>query len=461
MKAQFVQKYFFFSVLLILTSTGGRAAQEVSSQDPPDIGEIYQFSGTDAEVGVINNSDHAITVTGVDDPANSLTLKHPVEIGPHHVQALPIQVNAMNRLGVVHLGGQLTTIPPLTEPVIVGVNAFVNSVLEEVRPVVDFGIVESGVAKTETFRPVSEQPEPFRLVKVDSVGKGFSAKIVEDGKALSVTVEPNARWGTNFDFVKVKTNSAVQKELWVRLKANVHGAVVASVDPVDFSMVRQGSGEEQVILLEAKSQASIDVESVQMEGVKLSYAVEACPQRVGCARLKLKLDDTQPTGQIFGKAWVKFKNEKNLLPIDVRGLVVAKDQRIIDIPAKQTSDAQDAGGQVAKGNLLEEIKAATSETVAPPVAIPAGKGPLLQWTVSYEGGLFGYTVYRSAEKDGRFVRVNSSIIKAADSGHNKTSDYQWRDNSAESGKSYWYYVGLIYNDGHKSKLTEPQKVVAK
>jgi len=460
MKVRFVQKYFFFTLLLILASQNSQAAQQVSSQDAPDLGEIYQFSSTDAEVGVINNSDRAITVTGIVDLANNLTLKHPVEIEPRHVQAVPIQVNAMNRLGLFHADGQLTTMPPLTDPVIVGVNAFVNSILEDARPAVDFGIVESGAAKTKIFRPLSEESEALRIVKIDSVGEDFNAKIVEDGKALSVTIEPNARWGTHLEFAKVKTNSTLQKELWVRLKANVHGAVVASVDPVDFSVVRQGSGAEEALLLEGKSQSAIEVESVQLEGAKLSYVVEACPQRTGCATLKLKLEDAQPTGQIFGTARVKFKNEKNLLPINIRGLVLGKDTRVIEIPPTQTSVAEGEGSRIMKSNLVDEIKAATSEPpVAPQTATPTGRGPLLKWSVTHEeGDLHGYIVYRSADQGGRFVRVNSSIIKAEGS---KSADYQWRDNSAESGKVYWYCVGLIYNDGHKAKLTEPQKVVAK
>lgn len=459
MKAQFVQKYSFFVLALILASSSGQAAPQVLSQDAPNIGEIYQFSSTDAEVGVINNSDHAITVTGVVDVANSMTLKHSIDIAPHRVEAVPIQVNPKSHLGLFHADGQLTIVPPVTDPVIIGVNAFVSSILDEVRPVVDFGAVASGVARTEFFRPVSEQREPLRIIKVESVGEGFSANIVEEGKALSVTIEPNARWGSHLEFAKVETNSPLQRELWIRLKARVDGAVVASADPVDFSVVRQGSGAEQAVLLEGKTLPAIEIESVQMEGAKFSYVIEACPRRAGCASLKLKLDDAQPTGQIFGKAWVKFKNEKNLLPINIRGLVITKDQRIIELPAQ--APGAEAGSRIAPGNLTDEIKAATSQTAPPPPIVPEGKGPLLKWSVAYEAGVYGYIIYRSDEENGRFVRINKSIVKTAGSGSSAAVDYQWRDNSAESGKTYWYRVGLIYNDGHKSELTGPQKVVAK
>lgn len=457
-----MQNYPFFAAVLILVCQSSQAAPEISAQDAPVLGEIYQFSTTDTEIGLINNTDHPITITGIIDASNNLRLKHSVEITPRHVQSVPIQVNAMNRLGLAHIDGTLTTEPPLTDPVDVAVNAFVNSILEDGRPLVDFGVVESGVAKTQIFRPVSEQPEPLRIVTIKSIGDGFMAKIIEDGKALSITVQPNARWGSHFEFAKVLTNSTLQKELWIRLKANVHGAVVASVDPVDFSVVRQGSGAEEAVLLEGKSSEAFKVESVHIEGAKLSYVVEPCAQREGCASLKFRLDDAQPTGQLFGTAQIKFKNTKNVLPINVRGLVIGKDVRIIELPPKQTSSADDDANGVVKSNLVDEIKAATSEPAAPPPppSIPAGKGPLLKWSVTHEeGDLHGYVVYRSTEESGPFVRVNDAIIVKPEG--SKAGDFAWRDNSAESGKTYWYYVGLVYNDGHKSKLTGPQKVVAK
>ena len=39
--------------------------------------------------------------------------------------------------------------------------------------------------------------------------------------------------------------------------------------------------------------------------------------------------------------------------------------------------------------------------------------------------------------------------------------YKWRDNTAEAGQIYWYYIGLLNKDGTKQRLSSIQKVQAK
>jgi len=90
-----------------------------------------------------------------------------------------------------------------------------------------------------------------------------------------------------------------------------------------------------------------------------------------------------------------------------------------------------------------------------------GTGPLLKWQVENEIGMYGYAVYRSDREDGKFIRVNGTIIAAANHGDNVKASYQWRDNTAVKGKEYWYRITIFYNDGRKVPLTGPQKVVAK
>jgi len=43
----------------------------------------------------------------------------------------------------------------------------------------------------------------------------------------------------------------------------------------------------------------------------------------------------------------------------------------------------------------------------------------------------------------------------------KSGSYQWRDDSAESGKTYWYSIGVINRNGSRQDLTGAQKVTAK
>jgi len=59
------------------------------------------------------------------------------------------------------------------------------------------------------------------------------------------------------------------------------------------------------------------------------------------------------------------------------------------------------------------------------------------------------------------VRVNKDVILVVQEGDDKAGGYQWRDNTAESGKTYWYSIGVINRNGSKQDLTGAQKVIAK
>jgi hypothetical protein len=55
--------------------------------------------------------------------------------------------------------------------------------------------------------------------------------------------------------------------------------------------------------------------------------------------------------------------------------------------------------------------------------------------------------------------VNAALIPAERT--DGLIDYQWRDTSAEPGKTYWYSSGVVGMNGIKRQLSDPQKVVAK
>jgi len=85
---------------------------------------------------------------------------------------------------------------------------------------------------------------------------------------------------------------------------------------------------------------------------------------------------------------------------------------------------------------------------------------LLKWSVVNESIIHGYQIFRATDEKGPFVLLNRATLPPK-SRDNSGSAYQWRDNDAESGKTYWYYIGIVYGDGHRQQLTGPQKVVAK
>ena len=153
-----------------------------------------------------------------------------------------------------------------------------------------------------------------------------------------------------------------------------------------------------------------------------------------------------------------FEGLKQELPIQVGGFRLAKGQKfksLTDNAATQTSASPNAKEPLDMSKVIER-----ENRDAAPLPPPEGRGPLLKWSVAHEGAVYGYAVYRADSDAGPFLRVSRDTIRASED-EEQRSDYQWRDTSAEPGKTYWYYVSALQNDGHKRKLSEPQKVVAK
>jgi hypothetical protein len=113
-------------------------------------------------------------------------------------------------------------------------------------------------------------------------------------------------------------------------------------------------------------------------------------------------------------------------------------------------------------DLKSALQNSTQTHSATPPADQPGHGPLLKWQVSNENNIYGYLVYRGDAENGPFLRVNKEIVHVdAGKGDGITSTYAWRDDSATAGKTYWYYIGMLYRDGTKQQLSGPQAVKAK
>jgi hypothetical protein len=107
---------------------------------------------------------------------------------------------------------------------------------------------------------------------------------------------------------------------------------------------------------------------------------------------------------------------------------------------------------------LDLARAITQEVASENEKPPAGRGPLLRWTVDNQSNAHGFLVWRADSEDGPLLRVNNELIKVME---NPAGTYQWRDNSAVSGKTYWYAIGYVNIDGEKIDLSGRQKVTAK
>jgi hypothetical protein len=91
----------------------------------------------------------------------------------------------------------------------------------------------------------------------------------------------------------------------------------------------------------------------------------------------------------------------------------------------------------------ESISSVLQTSVAHPKAkaqptqmkTPEGAGPLLKWQVANEYDIYGYEIYRSDSENGNFHRISDKIIERLEGDQEVGSSYQWRDNTAATGKT--------------------------
>jgi len=82
--------------------------------------------------------------------------------------------------------------------------------------------------------------------------------------------------------------------------------------------------------------------------------------------------------------------------------------------------------------------------------IPAGRDVILRWRTESEISNLGFNVYRSESLEGKYVKVNSAIIKGA--GTVATPhDYQFVDSAVKVGKTYFYYLEDVSFTGEKDR----------
>ncbi len=76
---------------------------------------------------------------------------------------------------------------------------------------------------------------------------------------------------------------------------------------------------------------------------------------------------------------------------------------------------------------------------------------LLRWTTASEIENAGFNVFRSETKDGRFVKVNATLIQGAGTTSDR-SEYTWIDTTAKPNVEYYYQIQDISFSGATQTL---------
>jgi hypothetical protein len=341
---------------------------------------------------------------------------------------------------------------------------FALSILDEGRPIINFGVVDLNERlPSRSVELTSHDVSNFRIQKILSGPSYLDVKIDSSRSAIVVRFLPSAPSGYRGDFVKLQTNSALQPEVWVGIQADIHGDVVPAANPFDFGVMRNGGSSEQRIKLISRSKKTFAIGAIRLENIRGEVTVSRCETPSNdCKLIKLNISNEQPKGSVVGKIWVDLPDERRQLLIAVNGLYLDKDTKIEKLDAEELiRGKKEAESQSVSPNLGLDLGDSIEKAVhAEEDAVPIGSGPLIKWSVTNEAALHGYQLFRADNEKGPYHLLNRETVQVKRQ-DNAGSKYSFRDNTAESGKTYWYYVGLVYKDGHKQQLTGPQKVVAK
>lgn len=432
-----------------------------------DVGDRYQFEQVECPIELRNMGEKPITVSQGEAkfPWDSIE-QRAVVVPAKGTSYIKARVNLRNDEGMTRHAFRFRTEEPGQPYRGSEVRGYVQSVLEQSRPKLDFGLVRLGDDKlpSASVGLSSRERADFRILAIESAPAWIDASIGADGRSLKAQVRENAPWGVTHlgkEFVKLKINTPNQAQAWVEVEANVLGDVVPDNNPYQLGVIRTEGKHEFLIRISSRSGKEFETGRIVVDGLKAeAQAVPCVPASKDCRLIRVELADDQPYGKLEGTVDVELPGLERKLPIELVGMLLDPKTKIhkMEDLVKQASERQ---GGMSTTSAAPDIGSAIKSTLRKEDPPPPGNGPLLRWAVANQSPIYGYAIYRADSEDGPFIRVSKDIIEIIEDEADKTGRYQWRDNSTESGKAYWYRIGVLNRDGSKKDLTAAQKVVAK
>lgn len=434
-----------------------------------DGGEHYQFQTATCDIELSNSGDEPIRVFDARAVSRWDRIESGVTVPPKSTAYLKATIGMSDSVGFSHRWFRFSTSesgPPAQGRAVVQV--FSASVLDQQEPKIDFEasrLDEPVVEKTISLS--SRDVADFRIKSIVSKPDFVDATVDPGGKSIRASVRKDARWGQQSGRIVLKINGGPQIEAAVAVSADVQGDVVPDSAAIALGLMNTNRKNEFLMRLTSRSGKAFKVGKLDFEGIKGSASSGACASTAkGCQLITILIANDQAQGRIGGTLFVELPEFKQTLPIRLgAGILLDPSVKIHDLDEEQKKAAETASKSAAPAlpatNAID-VKQAIQQTIArKDETPPAGKGPLLRWSVANQLLVYGYIIYRSESETGPFVRVNPQTIRKQNDADSQSGSYQWRDNTAVSGKTYWYSITTVNEDGKKVELSGPQKVVAK
>jgi hypothetical protein len=431
-----------------------------------DFGEAYAFTTLECQIPFENAGDNPIRIFDVlPDNRADLAETHEITISPKARGYVLVRVSLENASGNTRHTFRYRFSGKFDGEGLATVRGFTLSVLDQPSPEVNFAVVNLDAPLPERVLELnSHNVSEFQIVAVLEKPSWTEVSLLPDRRGVTVRVRPDAAWGLHSDLIKLTLNTPEQGQAWILVKADIHGDVVPSANPLELGLLRTSGRNEARLKLTSRSGKPFILGKLTLEHLDGEAKAFSCePPSKGCQVIEIAISKKQPIGTLKGNLWIDLPEKKQRLQIPVRGLLVEADFQVKHVerakfdPTNESAQDSATSAAYAEIDLNKSIKAAVAKAAT---TVPAGRGPLLKWTVANTKLIHGFQFFRAESEKGPFVLQNRTTFPTA-AEDNSSIAYQWRDDSAVSGKTYWYYIGIVNKDGSKQQLTGPQKVVAK
>ncbi len=464
-----LRQLFLASVLFASTAFAAEGPAPTShlTVTPCDVGEHYQFEKVSCAIELKNSGEKPIRVSKPEAKLRWDSIDSaPIVLAPHSTSYINAHIDLLNSIGFTQRNFGFATDEYPNARRGAAVRGFVLTSLDQDRPTLNFGTVVLGKQELpkQTLSLSSREVADFQVTGVLEKPDYVDVEIGPDHKTVIAQLRANAPWGLLDDFVKLKINTPRQTIVWIALKGDIHGEVVPDSNPFELGVIRTGQAHEYLIRMTSTSGEDFNVGKIELDDIRGSAESAPCvPAAKGCRLAKVKIDDANTLGKVEGTVRVSLPDFHRDLPIRVWGMLLSPKTQVHqmdELLAKAAAGDGESKSPIAPPKSVD-LGAAFKNSVRKDEQPPSGTGPLLKWSAAHQASVYGYAIYRADNSAGPFVRINKDTIPVIQEGDDKSGAYQWRDNTAESGKTYWYSIGVINRDGSKQDLTGAQKVVAK
>jgi hypothetical protein len=433
-----------------------------------DFGEVYAFTTAECHLGLENSGNRSVAVdlsvlyTG--DAIEPATLTVPARSSAEAT----VRIATRNAVGMTVRSIRIHRQDGAARDAYARASGFVMSALDDPRPTIAFGNVDLPADGTEKSVELgSRDTANFRILRVLEKPAALDTRVGSDGRTVSVRLRPDATWGVLDDDIKLAIDTPHQNEAWIHVSGDIRGEVVPEKNPYWFGGVPAGHNRSVLVPLTDRQRRDFRIGRIELKRMDAKVDVVSCqPAAQGCQAIRLRVADSQRPGITRGELDVEFPEPHRHLNLRIWGILQPPEANGSQVqstaqPAEESAPWTPSIVEFIKTPVRAPVVDSAADTGSAPSTLPApGTGPLLKWAATDEKHAYGYQIFRADAESGPFVRVNPHTILVHPIAY-ATYPYLWRDISATVGHTYWYYVGVVYKDGHKQPLSKPQKTFVK